>query len=263
MRPHRGSSHNDAADPARRSAGSVRADGVLWHDLECGAYVADLPLWRELAAAHGGLVLDVGAGTGRVALDLARRGFDVVAVDRDGPLLAALAERAAAEGLAVETVCCDARELALDRAFALVLVPMQTLQLLGGAKGRARFVARAKGVLAPGGVLAAALADALEAVDGDDGEPPLPDLRELDGTLFASRPVAVRDLGDRAVIERIREVVHPDGQRDAEQNVVELDHLDSARLSDELRAAGLAPLAPRRIPPTDDYIGSTVVIARA
>ena len=25
---------------------------VIWHDLECGAYGADLPLWLELAAAH-------------------------------------------------------------------------------------------------------------------------------------------------------------------------------------------------------------------
>ena len=27
---------------------------VIWHDLECGGYVADLPLWRELAASTGG-----------------------------------------------------------------------------------------------------------------------------------------------------------------------------------------------------------------
>ena len=37
---------------------------MIWHDVECGRYDADLPLWRELAddAAEG--VLDVGAGTG-------------------------------------------------------------------------------------------------------------------------------------------------------------------------------------------------------
>ena len=52
--------------------------GVIWHDLECGGYRADLPLWRELAEHEGSPVLDVGAGTGRVALDLARRGHEVV-----------------------------------------------------------------------------------------------------------------------------------------------------------------------------------------
>ena len=37
---------------------------VVWHDLECGGYDADLPLWRELAADADGPVLDLGAGTG-------------------------------------------------------------------------------------------------------------------------------------------------------------------------------------------------------
>ena len=42
---------------ARRGAGVVRVTppatetAVLWHDLECGSYAEDLPLWRELAAA--------------------------------------------------------------------------------------------------------------------------------------------------------------------------------------------------------------------
>ena len=54
---------------------------ALWHDLECGGYREDLPAWRALAAATGGPVLDVGAGTGRVSLDLAAHGVDVVALD--------------------------------------------------------------------------------------------------------------------------------------------------------------------------------------
>ena len=30
---------------------------VIWHDVECGAYVEDLALWRSLAAEHGDPVL--------------------------------------------------------------------------------------------------------------------------------------------------------------------------------------------------------------
>ena len=59
--------------------------------MECGRYVADLALWQELAARERGPVLDVGAGTGRVALDLARAGHAVTALDREPELLAALA----------------------------------------------------------------------------------------------------------------------------------------------------------------------------
>ena len=54
---------------------------VIWHDVECGRYDADFDLWRELAAAATGPILDVGAGTGRISLDLARRGHEVVALD--------------------------------------------------------------------------------------------------------------------------------------------------------------------------------------
>ena len=67
---------------------------VIWHDVECGSYAEDLPLWRSLAAEYGDPVLDVGAGTGRVTLDLARAGYRVTALDRDPDLLAALGDRA-------------------------------------------------------------------------------------------------------------------------------------------------------------------------
>jgi SAM-dependent methyltransferase len=234
---------------------------VLWHDLECGGYDRDLPLWRELAEREESAVLDVGAGTGRVALDLARRGHEVVALDRDAALLHALRERSA--GVAVTTVAADARDFALDRRFGLILVPMQTVQLLGGPEGRARFLARARDHLAPGGLLAAALADALEAFDAEHDQPPMPDLREVGGVVYASHPVAVRDLGDRAAIERVREIVSRDGTRTVSDEVVELDRLDPDTLAAEAAAVGLRAEASRRLEPTTAYVGSTVVMLRA
>ena len=233
---------------------------VVWHDLECGGYDLDLPLWRELADREGSPVLDVGAGTGRVALDLARRGHEVVALDRDPALLGALRERGA--GLSVSTVAADARDFALDRQFALVIVPMQTLQLLGGPAGRARFLKCARAHLTGGGLLAVALADALQAFDEDHDQPPVPDLREVGGVVYASRPVAVRDLGDRAAIERVREIVARDGTRTVSDDVIELDRVDADELAAEAGGFGLRAQAPRRIPATLEYVGSTVAMLR-
>jgi SAM-dependent methyltransferase len=233
---------------------------VLWHDLECGGYDLDLPLWRELADREGSPVLDVGAGTGRVALDLARRGHEVVAVDRDPVLLDALADRGA--GLAVSTAAVDARAFDLGRRFPLVIVPMQTLQLLGGREGRARFLARVREHLAPGGLLAVALADALESFDEEHDQPPPPDLREVGGVVYASRPVRVRDLGDRAAIDRVRQIVAIDGTLTTVDNVVELDRLEPDELEEEAVGFGLRAEPHRRIPQTLEYVGSTVVMLR-
>jgi SAM-dependent methyltransferase len=235
---------------------------VLWHDLECGDYEEDLPLWRELAAQAGGPVLDVGAGTGRVALDLAARGHEVVALDRSEPLLRELRRRARRRRLPVEVLLADARELAVARRFGAIIVPMQTLQLLGGAAGRARFLAVARAHLRPGGLLAAALADALEGFDAEHTEPPLPDIREVDGTVYASRPVAVREAPHAVSIERIRETVDRAGHRTAEGNVIWLDRLDVAQVAAEGAALGFAPLPARSVPATDEYVGSQVVVLR-
>jgi SAM-dependent methyltransferase len=231
---------------------------VVWHDLECGGYGEDLPLWRELARERAGPILDVGAGTGRVTLDLARRGHAVVALDVDSALLDALRERAA--GLPVETVRADARDFDLGRRFALIVVPMQTVQLLGGREGRARFLRCARAHLDAGGLLAAALADALQAFDEQHDQPPVPDMRDIAGVVYASRPVAVRDEGDTAAIHRIRETVDERGTRTAQDDVIRLDRVDAATLAVEAAEHGLRPLPVRRIEQTEEYVGSTVVM---
>jgi SAM-dependent methyltransferase len=242
------------------SASSPIPASVVWHDLECGGYADDLPLWRQLAEATDGPVLDVGAGTGRVSLDLARRGSGVVALDRDAELLAALRERAT--GLPVEAVAADARGFDLGRRFGLIIVPMQTIQLLGGPDGRGGFLRAARAHLEPGGLLAIAIADALEAFDAEHDQPPMPDMRDIGGVVYASRPVAVRDEGDRAAIHRIREIVDDRGAHVAEEDVIRLDRLDAGTLEAEAAAQGLRAEAPRQIPQSEEYVGSTVVMLR-
>jgi SAM-dependent methyltransferase len=235
---------------------------AIWHDLECGGYVEDINMWRSLAGRCGNPILDVGAGTGRVTLDLARQGYDVTALDRDEVLLAELARRA--DGLTVTTVVADARDFELGRRFALCLVPMQTIQLLGGTDGRTAFLRCAHAHLAEGGLLAIAISEALDIYEVADGTPaPLPDMRELDGVVYASHPTAVRADDAGFVLERRRETISPAGDRAVEHDSVHLDRLTSAQLEREAQAAGLRPDGRAVIPATDDYVGSSVVMLRA
>lgn len=235
---------------------------VLWHDLECGGYTADLALWRELAAGTAGPILDVGAGSGRVALDLARAGHEVVALDRDQELLAALRERRG--GLAVRTVAGDARSFALGCTFTLIVAPMQLVQLLGGGEGLAAFLRAAAAHLRSGGLLAAALARAVPFAHDGELEPPAPDVLEAGGWRYASQPVAVRPAaGGGAWLERRREVLAPDRTRTAAMDRVLLDAVCPGDVLAAGRRAGLRPLAGRRVEATDDHVGSDVVLLEA
>ena len=132
-------------------------------------------------------MLDVGAGTGRVALHLAGLGFPVVAFDTEEVLLRALEHRA--EGLPVETAVGDARTMDLGRRFGLIIAPMQTVQLLDGPEGRAAFLRAAREHLLPGGVLASAIAHPLEGFDASEVDPPAPDFGESGDVWLVSRPV--------------------------------------------------------------------------
>jgi SAM-dependent methyltransferase len=232
---------------------------VIWHDLECGGYTEDLELWRSLADSYGDPILEIGAGTGRVALDLARRGHLVTALDRDPELVDELARRAA--GLPLQSVQADARSFELGARFALCLVPMQTIQLLGGPAARASFLGRARAHLRPGGALAAALTDTLELYEvNGDGLFPLPDMCELDGVVYSSAPTAVRADGDGFVLERRRETVAPDGKRSAAINTIRLDRLTAAELEQEGLAAGMRPRHREQVHATREYVGSDVVV---
>jgi SAM-dependent methyltransferase len=234
---------------------------ALWHDLECGAYGEDLPLWRALAAETGGPVLDVGAGTGRVTLDLAAGGVAGVALDVDAPLLEALGHRAA--GFPVETAVADARTFDLGRRFSLVLVPMQTLQLFGGPSGRAAFLRRALDHLEPGGLLAAALADAMDCFDDDHDMPPPPDACEIDGVRYASRLLGVVEEDGRAAIHRLREIIGPGNRYEFQDAVVRLDRVSAEEVAAEAGSLGFVVEPHRFVPETEEYLGSTVVVLRA
>jgi SAM-dependent methyltransferase len=248
------------AGNAREAAASGGA--VLWQEVECGGYTADLPLWEELAAEAGGGILELGCGIGRVALHLARQGHDVWGVDTDHTLIEALGAKAAAERLPVRAVAADARELSLSRRFVLIVAPMQLFQLLGGPSGRAAALEKARAHLAAGGRLAAAVVDAPQsALTGPVA--PLPDIRELGGWVYSSLPVGNVERGSRIAVRRLRQAVAPSGELSEEEHAEMLDPLAVEALEAEARAAGFTPSGRREVPPDDGHIGSTVAIVEA
>jgi SAM-dependent methyltransferase len=231
---------------------------AVWHDVECGTYAADLPLWAELAREAPDGVLDVGAGTGRVALRLACAGHAVTALDIDHDLLAVLRARAEEAGCKVPTIAADAADFTLPEPVGLVAVPMQTLQLLPERDG---FFACARRALAPGGRVAVAIATSLEAYDGAPPLPP-PDLGMADGWTYLSQPVAIRVADDVVQIERIRQRVGPHGERVTTEDVIRLAVVTPGGLAEEAAPHGLEAEELRHIPETPEHNATEVVVFR-
>jgi SAM-dependent methyltransferase len=112
----------------------------------------DVPFWRALALHAGGPVLELGCGTGRIAVPLGRAGVPLVGIDRSAPMLARARQRVRRGKLAnVRLVRGDIRHLPFRRPFAMVMAPYGMLQSLLRERDLAATLDAVRGVLAPGG----------------------------------------------------------------------------------------------------------------
>lgn len=229
---------------------------MIWHQVECGAYAADLAFWEELALEAEGPILDLGCGTGRVALHLARRDHPVTGLDLDPGLVAAFASEA--RELPAEAVAGDARDFDLGGEFDLVMAPMQLLQLFTAAEERRRCLSCVAAHMSAGGRAALAIVESMP--EPTAGAPPLPDTREIDGWVYSSLPVDARVDSEWIQVRRLRQTVSPQGELEEELYEVDLRVLDAATLEAEAREQGMRAAGRHAIPPTEEHVGSTVVL---
>jgi len=121
----------------------------------------DVPFWRSVALQTRGPVLELGCGTGRISLPLARAGVAVVGIDRSGPMLERAAKRLASlrkrqvhrSKRRLRLVRGDIRFLPFERgSFKTVLAPYGILQSLVRDKDLNGTLEAVAGVLEPGGL---------------------------------------------------------------------------------------------------------------
>jgi SAM-dependent methyltransferase len=116
----------------------------------------DLELYLALAERTGDPVLEVAAGSGRIAVPLAAAGNRVTAVDIDPAMLARARDRAAAEGVEdrLAFVEADLLDLRLPDAgrYRLAILALNSLFLLATRERQARALAVLAAHLAPGGL---------------------------------------------------------------------------------------------------------------
>lgn len=134
------------------------------YDLDFQDDPGDLDLWSALAAQADGPVLELMAGSGRLAVPLAADGHAVTAVDVDAAMLARAGRRAASAGPEVvaglELILDDVVGLELrrdddvPRRFALAFIALNSILLLPGREAQHAAWQALAGHLVPGGIAA-------------------------------------------------------------------------------------------------------------
>ncbi len=97
-----------------------------FYDLEYGHKENDIDFYLRGARSYGSPVLEIGVGTGRVALPLAEAGYSVVGIDNSKDMLQRAAVKAQdlpAERLTL--ICADMRSFDLGRSFPLCIIPFR------------------------------------------------------------------------------------------------------------------------------------------
>jgi SAM-dependent methyltransferase len=138
------------------SAGTGDAYALLGtaYDAWCRSVTEDIAFYVDLAIESGGPVLEIGVGSGRIAVPTALAGVPVVGVDRSADMLDLAWAKALPHRIPLRLVLGDMRRLPDLGTFPLVTVPFRALLHLRDTEERLAVLRSARERLAPGGRLA-------------------------------------------------------------------------------------------------------------
>ncbi len=184
----------------------------------------DVAFFVDAAKESGGPVLEVGCGTGRVLIPIARAGVDIVGLDLSPHMLAVCRERLALENTDVQSrvqlVQTDMRNFDLERRFRLITVPFRPFQHLITVDEQRSCLESIRRHLADGGRLILDLfnpnLDALANRQLGEELAEEPEFVTPDGRRVVRRTkiVAHDRFNQFMQIELVHYVTHPDGREE-------------------------------------------------
>ncbi len=193
-----------------------------YYDLENADFIEDLDFWLELAEESGDPVLELGCGTGRVLLHLARRGHAVTGLDNSPEMLARLESKGVRLNaptrarLDVSIVRADMKDFTTEQHFRLALMPFNTFMHLLTLEDQIAALSCIRKHLQPGAALALDMPNPGEAYAAPAGEQGLTLERTfMDGESGSAvqqfSSVAVDRAAQLAHITWLYDAVAPDG----------------------------------------------------
>ncbi|MSO46589.1 MAG: class I SAM-dependent methyltransferase [Thermoleophilia bacterium] len=126
------------------------------YDAWCLEVQEDIGFYVGMALGTETKVVELAAGTGRIAIPLAESGYDVVAVDRSQAMLGLLTGKAAAAGVSnrIDARLGDLTRPGIDGLYDRVVVPFRSLLHLGNDEERLGALRAARALLTDQGYLA-------------------------------------------------------------------------------------------------------------
>ena len=130
---------------------------AAYYDIHHGRHPEDLDFWRQLADKQGAPILELGCGTGRVLLPLARAGSTILGLDRNYAMLARLKDNLTPEPASrILIMQADLTSFRLAKQFALIFLACNTFSALPD-RDRMRCLENAAMHLAPAGLFVASV----------------------------------------------------------------------------------------------------------
>lgn len=209
----------------------------IYDDIPLHQARPDTAFYKNLALRYGGPVLELGCGTGRILLEIAREGLEVTGIDSSNAMLDRLTAKLQAEPAEVKRCVrwrrADMTRFDLPDRFRLAVIPFRGFQHLLSREAQLECLKQVLQHLKPGGILALDVIAAPSAPDSPLFEPEiepefrLPDGRRVlrHGRLLGSDPAECVD--HFAISYRI---THPDGQIEEHTDSVTLRRMTAEEL---------------------------------
>ena len=123
------------------------------YDPWSASVVEDVEFYLDRARRSGGPVVELGVGTGRLAIPIAADGIEVIGVDLSEGMLAVARDQAALAGVTLDLRYGDMRDPPVEGPVPLVTIPFRSLLHMQTDEDRRTVLRAVRALLEPSGIL--------------------------------------------------------------------------------------------------------------